>query len=218
MISQIQIVGGVGMVLDTMLSLGDRYNETINTLIHLTRLNKGNCMGRKCCISIMKTYLYSTYFEKFMIVGLGQFGNKNGVYYTLSDDLIHWSQRILVKTWDSDDYIIGETDTRERSNSQYRVSYAGVVDHNSTDRNFNTVGQEAYLYWTENQPNGGAPTCPNGLSCGAYDRKIKRQKIKFTKREVSEFTVDGAGDLEDKKQGDGVATTTANKTSLRSAL
>ena len=197
-------------------ALGDRYNETINTN-SFAHLNKGTVWEGNVAYH-NENLLYSNYFEKFMIVGFGQFNNKNGVYYTLSDDLIHWSQRILVKTWDSDDYIVGETDTRERSNSQYRVSYAGVVDHNSTDRNFNTVGQEAYLYWTENQPNGGAPTCPNGLSCGAYDRKIKRQKIKFTKREVSEFIVDGAGDLEDKKQGDGVATTTANKTSLRSAL
>ena len=196
--------------------LGDRYNETINTN-SLAHLNKGSVWEGNVAYH-NENLLYSNYFEKFMIVGFGQFGNKNGVYYTLSDDLIHWSQRILVKTWDSDDYIIGETDTRERTNNQYRVSYAGVIDHNSSDRNFGTVGEEAYLYWTENQPNAGAPTCPNGLSCGAYDRKIKRQKIKFTKREVSQFIVDGSGDLEDNYQGDGIANTTSNKTSLRSAL
>ena len=196
--------------------LGDRYNETINTN-SFAHLNKGTVWEGNVAYH-NENLLYSDYFEKFMIVGFGQSNGINGVYYTLSDDLIHWSQRILVKTWDSGDYIISETDTRTRSSSQYRVSYAGVIDHNSSDRNFSTVGQEAYLYWTENQPNGGAATCPNGLSCGAYERKIKRQQITFTKREVSEFIVDGAGDLEDTKQGDGIATTSSGKTSLRSAL
>ena len=66
----------------------------------------------------------------------------------------------------------------------------------------------------EGQPKNTAVTLSNGLSSGSYNRKIKRQKIQFSKREVSQFIVDGSGDLEDNYQGDGIANTTSNKTSF----
>ena len=52
-------------------------------------------------------------------------------------------------------------------------------------------------------------------SCDSFE--VLGQPVNFAILRA-DFTRDGAGDLEDKKQGDGVATTTANKTSLRSAL
>ena len=196
--------------------LGDRYNETINTN-SLAHLNKGSVWEGNVAFH-NDNLLYSTYFEKFMIVGMGKTGNTLGIFYTLSDDLIHWSQRILVKTWNTNDYTIGEADTREASNSRYWVGAVSIIDHNSSSRNFSTIGQEVYLYYMEGQPKNTAVTLSNGLSSGSYNRKIKRQKIQFSKREVSQFIVDGSGDLEDNYQGDGIANTTSNKTSLRSAL
>ena len=116
--------------------------------------------------------------KKFMIVGMCKTGNTLGIFYTLSDDLIHWSQRILVKTWNTNDYTIGEADTREASNSRYWVGAVSIIDHNSSSRNFSTIGQEVYLYYMEGQPKNTAVTLSNGLSSGSYNRKIKRQKNK----------------------------------------
>ena len=55
-------------------ALGDRYNETINTN-SFAHLNKGTVWEGNVAYH-NENLLYSNYFEKFMIVGFGQFGNK----------------------------------------------------------------------------------------------------------------------------------------------
>ena len=89
--------------------------------------------------------------------------------------------QILVKTWNTNDYTIGEADTREASNSRYWAGGVSIIDHNSSSRNFSTIGQEAYLYYMEGQPKNTAVTLSNGLSSSSYNRKIKDKKSNFLK-------------------------------------
>jgi hypothetical protein len=89
---------------------------------------------------------YNTYFDAWMLVGIGHVPDPAnpgqeimGAFYTLSNDLIHWTDRkLLAKArlpWDA-----GNT-------ACDRVSNYSVLDPNSTDRNYGTTGQVNYLYY-----------------------------------------------------------------------
>jgi hypothetical protein len=89
---------------------------------------------------------YSTYFDKYLLVGTaGKYSPRKrktvwGFYYSLSDDLIHWTQRKLIReaemTWT---YRCGDADP---------VAYPSVLDPSSKSRNFETTGRRPYLYFT----------------------------------------------------------------------
>ena len=65
-----------------------------------------------------------------------------GFYYSLSDDLIDWEPRKLIReaelTWT---YRCGDSNP---------VMYPSVIDPQSKSRNFETVGKTAWLYFTRN--------------------------------------------------------------------
>jgi hypothetical protein len=89
---------------------------------------------------------FNTYFGKFLLVGTGTVydaGKRrtvNGFYYSLSDDLIHWSQLSLIHEaelpWT---YRCGDADP---------VLYPSVLDPTSKSRNFETTGRHVNLYFT----------------------------------------------------------------------
>ena len=67
--------------------------------------------------------------------------NVTGFYLSTSDDLIHWTDReLLAEVSTLRTYLCGDPNPR---------AYPGILDHTSTDRNFATVGRDAYLYFTE---------------------------------------------------------------------
>ena len=89
---------------------------------------------------------YNTYFGKYLLVAPANqyIASKrrlvSGFFYSLSGDLIHWSQRKLIKEVELlQTYRCGDRDP---------VFYPSVLDPNSKSRNFETTGRHAYLYFT----------------------------------------------------------------------
>jgi hypothetical protein len=104
---------------------------------------------------------YSTVARQWLLLGQGL----DGAYFSLSPDLINWTTPKLFfpaqSTWD---YQCGDPDP---------IEYPSVIDPISTDRNFQTVGDTAYLYFTQFHYSG----CQQTL-----DRDLVRVPIQITAR------------------------------------
>jgi hypothetical protein len=117
---------------------------------------------------IERSLTYNTYLDKYFLIGVDTEFDQTaqeeirGFYYSFSDDLIHWSDRqLLVET---------PACVPGGSVAGYG-SYPAVLDPSSTDRNFNTVGQTAYLYRARMN---------NAGTCGfSNDRDFVRVPITF---------------------------------------
>jgi hypothetical protein len=113
---------------------------------------------------------YNTYFGKYLLVGSSTAYDARkrrvvpGFYYSLSDDLVKWSQRKLVKE--------AELTYTYRCGDREPVLYPSVLDPGSRSRNFETTGRTPYLYWTRFHYIG----CRSG-----YNRDLVRVPIKFSK-------------------------------------
>jgi hypothetical protein len=113
---------------------------------------------------------YNTYFGKYLLVGAnsGYDARKrrvvNGFYYSISDDLVHWSQRKLIREvelpWT---YACGDPDP---------VVYPSLLDPGSRSRNFETTGRRPYLYFTREHYSACRET---------LDRDLVRVRIEFSK-------------------------------------
>jgi hypothetical protein len=127
-------------------------------------------VDRDAITNMTESLTYSTYFKKFLLVGSsGDYIDSKrrkvqGFYYSLSDDLIHWSKRKLIREvellWT---YRCGDPDP---------VAFPSVLDPSSKSRNFETVGRHAYLYFTRLHYKG---------CIGTDDRDLVRVPIAFSK-------------------------------------
>jgi hypothetical protein len=113
---------------------------------------------------------YNTYFGKYLLVGNssqyipGKRRVVNGFYYSLSEDLIKWSQRKLIKEVEvPQTYQCGDPDP---------VYYSSVLDPESKSRNFETTGKRAYIYFTRFH----YKACTQTL-----DRDLMRVPVEFSK-------------------------------------
>ncbi|MBT3824079.1 MAG: T9SS type A sorting domain-containing protein [Candidatus Marinimicrobia bacterium] len=187
--------------------LGNPYSQTVD-YSQLTPVNKNTPWEGN--IPFMHGSLtYNTYFEKFMLIGTTVKGSQWGIYYSLSEDLINWTQRILVRSFD--DASVGQGDPSGTS-ARDHIYYATIIDHNDTSRNFEYSGQTVFLYYMRRISQSAA---------GAnyqYDRKLIRQEIQFSKRLVDGIDVHRMGDQEDTYPGDGIAKTASGYSNLRAAL
>jgi hypothetical protein len=92
--------------------------------------------------SIERSLTYNTYLGKFFVIGTDTRVDPQtqtfvrGIYYSFSDDLIHWSDSQLLIGFPSN------------SCGPPPIAYPSVIDHTSTDRDFNSAGRYAYLYYT----------------------------------------------------------------------
>ena len=122
-------------------------------------------------IQEMSTSLtYNTYLNKYVLVGYGTDYDRlsrrsvYGIYFSVSDDLLHWSGRRLLKEvvlpWT---YHCGGPDPN---------LYFSVLDPESTSRSYDRVGKTAYLYFTRLNYGG----CELGP-----DRDLLRFPIEFSK-------------------------------------
>jgi hypothetical protein len=113
---------------------------------------------------------FNTYFDKYLLVGPAvdysarKRRNLWGFYYALSDDLVHWSRRKLIKEAEiPQTYRCGDADP---------VQYPSVLDPGSKSRNFETTGRQPYLYFTRFHYSGCRQT---------LNRDLVRVPIKFSK-------------------------------------
>lgn len=96
---------------------------------------------------INRSLTYNSFLDKYMVVGTtskyeaAESRIVTGFYYSLSDDLVNWSDRELLLEHETQaTFLCGDPNPR---------AYPSIIDPSSTDRNFSTVGQNAYLYFTE---------------------------------------------------------------------
>jgi hypothetical protein len=90
--------------------------------------------------TMVESLTYNDYFGKWLLVGTSQDGRETGFFYSLSDDLVHWSRRKLVRK--------AELTYTFQCGDSTPVSYPSVLDPASTSRNFDTTGRTPYLYFT----------------------------------------------------------------------
>jgi hypothetical protein len=117
---------------------------------------------------MVESLTFNTYLDRYLLVGTtveqeldGE--TVSGIYYSLSDDLIHWTPRELIV----------EVESRQtyRCGDPNPVAYPSVLDPDSTSRNFETTGRRAYLYFTRF----------NYESCNeTMDRDLVRVPIRFS--------------------------------------
>jgi hypothetical protein len=82
---------------------------------------------------------YNSYFEKFLAVGHGVNEAVPGFYFSLSDDLVHWSPKQLLMPAD-----LAQT-------AQWTppfLAYPALVDEDALAPNSDVTGQRPYMYFT----------------------------------------------------------------------
>ena len=91
---------------------------------------------------------FNTHFGRYLLVGVSWKPDPSsgeavwGVYYSLSPDLIDWSERRLLAA--AHPYYVPVTDPRRL----HSILYPAVLDPTSSDRNFATTGSVNELYFT----------------------------------------------------------------------
>jgi hypothetical protein len=108
---------------------------------------------------------YNTFLNRYVMVGLTAQGTVAGtiwgIYYSFSDDLVHWSTRQLL--------IAPTVPETYRAGDPYQYLYPSLLDPNSASPNFETTGRRAYLYLTRD----------NLLSGNNLDRDLIRVPVEF---------------------------------------
>jgi hypothetical protein len=93
--------------------------------------------------------VWSTYLNKWVATGTERdyepaFGEIiKGFYFSLSDDLVHWTPRqLIMRVETGDSWQCGDPDP---------YAYPSLIDPSSTDRNFATMDQTTFLYMIGNR-------------------------------------------------------------------
>ncbi len=113
---------------------------------------------------------YNTYLGKYMLVGpAGSFDRGKGrdvwgFYYSLSNDLIHWEPRKLIRE--------AEMPWTYRCGDRSPVGSPSILDPSSSSRNFETAGRSPYLYFTRFHYKNCVQT---------LDRDLVRVRVRFSK-------------------------------------
>jgi hypothetical protein len=126
---------------------------------HICAPVKGDVRG------MTQSLTFNTYFGKFMLLGssIADRGT-GGFFFTLSDDLVHWSSARLVRRVELVyTYQCGDSNP---------LAHPSVIDPSSTSRNFETAGREPYLYFTRFH----YQDCTQTLN-----RDLIRERIRFSK-------------------------------------
>jgi hypothetical protein len=93
--------------------------------------------------SVNEGLVYNEALSKFVMVGISVQPDAGaptwGVYYSLSDDLIHWSPRELLIEIASGEAVVD-------SANDLLHAYPSIIDTDSTSMSFETTDDKAYLY------------------------------------------------------------------------
>jgi hypothetical protein len=96
--------------------------------------------------SMHESLTYNTYLDKYLLVGMSAGFDRAsrrtvwGIYYSVSDDLIDWSQAKLIREV--------ELPWTFKCGDKNPVLYPSLIDPDSTSRNFETTGRSPYMYFT----------------------------------------------------------------------
>jgi hypothetical protein len=113
---------------------------------------------------------FNTYLDKYVLLGssgsrdAGRRGATWGIYFSLSDDLLHWTQRKLVAET--------ELPWTHRCGDRDPILYPSLLDPASSSRNFETTGRRPYLYFVR----------ARYADCRmSFDRDLMRIRVEFDK-------------------------------------
>jgi hypothetical protein len=115
---------------------------------------------------INSSVTFNTFLNRFVMVGTTAKYIRGrevwGVYYSFSDDLIHWDERILL--------LETELPWTYEAGDPNPILYPSILDPQSPSRNFETTGKRAYLYFTQINVERGEMT---------FDRDLVRVLVEF---------------------------------------
>ncbi|MCJ7435222.1 MAG: hypothetical protein MUO77_17210 [Anaerolineales bacterium] len=135
-------------------------NPPANPSEHLCPALEWNDIGA----SLNDSITYNTYLDRYVLVGISAdtIGGREiwGVFYSFSDDLIHWTHRKLLR-----EMILPWT---AKNNTDVMYLYFSLLDPASESRNFETTGKTAYLYYTR-----------QNFGQGSLDRDLIRVAVEF---------------------------------------
>jgi hypothetical protein len=121
-------------------------------------------------LSMSRSLTFNTFLNKYVLTGSSikfdpaQSRNVTGIYYSTSDDLVHWSMRQLIMEVPSlMTHLCGGPDP---------LAYPSLIDQDSTDRTFRITDATMYLYFTRLHYN---EACQLTL-----DRDLVRVPIQFS--------------------------------------
>jgi hypothetical protein len=109
--------------------------------------------GRRCqriapgqISEMTESLTFNTALDRFLLVGIAGPVEKDpaaerGVYFSTSEDLIHWSSRKLV--------LRAPTLHSYRCGGDSPIAYPSVIDPAARGRNFETSGRRPFLYFTK---------------------------------------------------------------------
>jgi hypothetical protein len=104
-------------------------------------------IGQGQITDLNRSIVYATNAGKYVMIGKTRAfaapvgGQTPGIFYTTSDDLIHWTDRqFLMATEDATTYTCGDPEF---------LLYPALLDSNSPDRNFDSTDGNLYLYLTK---------------------------------------------------------------------
>ncbi len=90
---------------------------------------------------------YNTVLGRFLLLGMapaaggGVRPTNTGIYYSVSNDLVHWSQRRL---------LVGASTVHSfRCGGRPPIAYPSLIDPRSRSRTFATTGGRPFLYYTQ---------------------------------------------------------------------
>lgn len=92
------------------------------------------------------TMTYNSYLEKFIAISGLVWRDPPGFYFTLSDDLVHWSEPELIMT-----VVFPQNNGWQTPYD----AYPSLIDHASTSMSFDTTGQTPFLYFARFHRQGG---------------------------------------------------------------
>ena len=132
-------------------------------------------MSRNRIGTLSESLTWSTYLKKWVLVGSSE--NADGVsgpgfYHYTSDDLVNWSPAKLLMN--------GELPwTYSCQDGPEQLRDPSLLDNDSESRNFETIGQRPYLYFTRFNVGFNSPT-----SCfTSLDRDLIRIPLEFSNQQ-----------------------------------
>jgi hypothetical protein len=139
--------------------------------------------------SMNQSLTYNTYLDRYVLVdnSADTIDGRHvwGIFYAFSDDLINWTRRQLLweveLTWT---YEPGDEDP---------ILYPSLLDPASDSRNYETTGQDAYLYYTQNHYRNNAQT---------LDRDLMRVPVRFYRSALAMENPEAVTDLTLAVEGD----------------
>ena len=95
-------------------------------------------------LAMSSSVTWSNHFDKWLLIGASadNVGGRlvHGIFYSLSDDLINWQHRKLIREV--------ELPWTHKCGDRNPIMYPSLLDAGSSSRNFETVGKRAWLYFT----------------------------------------------------------------------